>query len=138
MSATVTGLQGGTQYCFDIAPILSPHVYNSSEICTTTTAAPTPVVHGIKTVQIWNCESNHTRAACWYFDHTVGGWHRAASAPTSWTANGCGPDTSSAAASVDLPDQHQVTIAEVIVDGTYCKAEDPNQTNCLHWESSRP
>jgi hypothetical protein len=145
MSANMTGLQPSTQYCFEIAPMLflpaskANSAYDPAKLCVTTVAptpTPTPQTHGIKTVHIWNCASPQHDGSVWYFDNSVGGWHRADDAPTSWTSSGCGPLSGNPAASIDLPDGHFVILALIIVDGTYCTTEDPSQSVCRHWETA--
>jgi hypothetical protein len=135
MSTTVTGLTAGTNYCFDINAWSNGYGWLPARICVTTASAPPPKPVGIKTVLIWNCESHGYAGSAWLFDHTVGGWTIAASVPTSWTSYGCGSAITTAAASVDLPDQHLVTLVLVIVDGTYCTADDPTDGNCRHWQA---
>jgi hypothetical protein len=135
MSYNVTGLTAGTKYCFSIAAMESGRGYDPATYCVTTASAPPPQPVGIKTVQMWNCESHGRAGSAWYFDNSVGGWTRVGSVPSSWTSYGCGQSYTGPAASINLPNGHYVTLVEVIVDGTYCTADDPTYSACRHWQA---
>jgi Fibronectin type III domain len=139
MSSTVTGLVAGTNYCFQIAAMSNGHGYHPATLCITTASAPPPPPPtrrtGIKTVTLWNCESRGLDGQAWYFDHTVGTWVEVGDVPSSWTDDGCGQDVTDPAISIDLPDQHVVTIYLVIVDGADCTVDDPaSSVDCQHWK----
>ena len=128
---THSGLLPGVTLCYRVVAINAGAETASDTACGTTRG-----LIGIKTANIWNCESHQASGTLWMFDHSVGGqWTRVGNLPTSWTTSGCGSGRTpqNPAASIDLPNGHYVTLAAVFVDSV-CTTGDPAESRCRHWE----
>jgi Fibronectin type III domain len=131
-----TGLAAGTMRCYRVVAVNAGGESPGATACGTTLP-----LRGVKMANIWNCASSELSGSLYIFDHTTGaGWTKVAPLPSSWVSTrvgkSCGPSVTpdKPAASVNLPDGHFVTLSAVIVDGTYCKSEDPHSANCRVWE----
>ncbi len=130
---TDTSLAIGTNYCYRVVAVNA-----GGESASATACGKTLPLRGVKTANIWNCSSLNLAGSLYMFDHTTGaGWTKVAAFPSSWIGSSCGSGVtpSQPAASVNLPDQHVVTLIAVIVDGYYCTNEDPAALKCRVWES---
>ncbi|MEV4630283.1 fibronectin type III domain-containing protein [Micromonospora sp. NPDC049523] len=138
LSFTFTDLDPGKKLCFQVGPIKPGYGYDpATEVCVTTPTTPTPppTPTSVRTANLWNCEDSGLAGSIWLFDHGSGAWTRAASAPSSWVDSLCGIPYSRPSASVNLPDGRTVTVVLVIVDGRFCRSEDPSQSACRVWEA---
>lgn len=132
-------LRPDTQYCFAIVAFKTGH-YDSakSQICARTRPEPPktpdpsptpPKPTGVKTVKTWNCEPHGLSGSLWMQDLSAGGqWQRLTDALNSFIYGSCGPLYSQPAAVTDLPDGHIVRLVFVVVDGTYCTEENPQDS----------